>query len=74
MKNVMRFLFVGVLLTLSILAAAQAQQRTSIPFCWQLCEIPYPPYCDSEQPGICYCDESLRLGDCPSYCIGLCGA
>lgn len=72
MKNALRVLFVGIVLTLSILAAAQAQQTVKIPYCWELCAW-IPPECDPTVPGICWCDNGTDLGDCPSYCDGLCG-
>jgi len=70
---VLQVLFVGALLTVSILAAAQAQQVAKIPYCWELCAW-LPPYCDAGVPGACWCDDGRTLGDCPSYCDGLCGS
>jgi hypothetical protein len=75
MKNVLRVLFVGALLTVSILAAAQAQQSSSIPFCRDLCIYGTPPTCHSDQPGSCYCDDAARIvGTCALWCSGYCDA
>jgi hypothetical protein len=66
MKKILAFLFVAVILVVSVVGIAQATTTTMIDQCWRYCE-----QYGCNAPLNCYCLD-WTVASCPYWCAGLC--